>query len=128
MQPGQIIVLATPVFFLLIAIEFAVGLVRERRGTGRNTYRLNDAVNSIGLGMLSQISAVLTKLLRIGIYTALFEHMALWRNDAFWTSLPGWLLALCSTIFATTGCTAWGTSRPCCGPRTRCTTRARTTT
>ena len=59
MQPGQIIVLATPVFLLLIALEFVVGLVRERRGTGRNTYRLNDAVNSISLGMLSQISAVL---------------------------------------------------------------------
>ncbi len=32
--------------------------------------------------------------LRIGIYTALVEHFALWRNDAFWTSLLGWLLAL----------------------------------
>ena len=31
MRPGQIIVLATPVFFLLIAIEFAVGRVRARR-------------------------------------------------------------------------------------------------
>ncbi|MFT2603487.1 hypothetical protein ACMWQW_26750, partial [Escherichia coli] len=70
MRPGQIIVLATPVFFLLIAIEFAVGRVRARRGTGQDTYRLADAVNSIGLGMLSQISAVLTGLLRIGIYTA----------------------------------------------------------
>ena len=94
MQPGQIIVLATPVFFLLIAIEFAVGLVRERRGTGRNTYRLNDAVNSIGLGMLSQISAVLTKLLRIGIYTAVFEHVALFPDTTFWTSWYGWVLAL----------------------------------
>jgi alkylglycerol monooxygenase len=60
----------------------------------RNTYRLADAVSSISLGMLSQTSAVFTRLLRIGIYTALFEHVALWRNDTFWTSLPGWLLAL----------------------------------
>ena len=89
MSPSQIIVLATPVFFLLIAIELAVGVKRQR-----NTYRLADAVSSISLGMLSQTSAVFTRLLRIGIYTALFEHVALWRNDAFWTSLPGWLLAL----------------------------------
>ena len=89
MSPSQIIVLATPVFFLLIAIELAVGFKRQR-----NTYRLADAVSSISLGMLSQTSAVFTSLLRIGIYTALFEHVALWRNDAFWTSLPGWLLAL----------------------------------
>lgn len=89
MSPSQIIVLATPVFFLLIAIELAVGYRRQR-----NTYRLADAVSSISLGMLSQTSAVFTRLLRIGIYTALVEHVALWRNDAFWTSLPGWLLAL----------------------------------
>jgi alkylglycerol monooxygenase len=89
MSPSQIIVLATPVFLLLIAIELAVGWRRQR-----NTYRLADAVSSISLGMLSQTSAVFTRLLRIGIYTALFEHVALWRNDAFWTSVPGWLLAL----------------------------------
>ncbi len=89
MSPSQIIVLATPVFFLLIAIELAIGHKRQR-----NTYRLADAVSSISLGMLSQTSAVFTRLLRIGIYTALFEHVAMWRNDAFWTSVPGWLLAL----------------------------------
>lgn len=89
MSPSQIIVLATPVFFVLIAIELAFGFKRQR-----NTYRLADAVSSISLGALSQTSAVFTRLLRIGIYTALFEHVALWRNDAFWTSLPGWLLAL----------------------------------
>jgi len=89
MSPSQIIVLATPVFFLLIAIELAIGYKRRR-----NTYRLADAVSSISLGMLSQTSAVFTRLLRIGIYTALFEHVALWRNDAFWMSVPGWLLAL----------------------------------
>lgn len=89
MSPSQIIVLATPVFLLLIAIELAVGWRLQR-----NTYRLADAVSSISLGALSQTSAVFTRLLRIGIYTALFEHVALWRNDAFWTSVPGWLLAL----------------------------------
>ena len=89
MSPSQIIVLATPVFLLLIAIEVIVAYRRQR-----SAYRLADAVSSISLGMLSQTSAVFTRLLRIGIYTALFEHVALWRSDAFWTSLPGWLLAL----------------------------------
>lgn len=97
MRPGQIIVLATPVFFLLIAIEFAVGRMRARRGTGQDTYRLADAVNSIGLGMLSQISAVLTGLLRIGIYTAVYSAVTLFPQEAardFWTTWYGWLLAL----------------------------------
>ena len=94
MSPSQIIVLATPVFLLLIALEFAVGWAR-----GRNTYRMADAVSSISLGMLSQTSAVFTALLRIGLYTLLFEHAALWRNDAFWTSPAGWLLALLAYDF-----------------------------
>ena len=89
MSPSQTIVLATPLFALLIAIEYAVA-----RARGRSAYRMNDAVGSISLGVLSQTSAVFTRLLRFGIYTALFEHVALWRNDAFWTSAGGWLLAL----------------------------------
>ena len=89
MSPSQTIVLATPLFALLIAIEYAVA-----RARGRSAYRLNDAVGSISLGVLSQTSAVFTRLLRIGIYTALFEQVALWQNDAFWTSAGGWLLAL----------------------------------
>jgi sterol desaturase/sphingolipid hydroxylase (fatty acid hydroxylase superfamily) len=84
---AQVIVLATPVFLGLIAAEFAVGLAR-----GRNTYRLNDALNSIGLGVMSQVTGVFGKLLRIGVYTLAFEHVALLRlpADALWV----WLFAL----------------------------------
>ena len=87
MTGAQIIVLATPVFLLLIAIEFAVGVAR-----GRNTYRFNDALNSIGLGVMSQVTGVFGKLLRVGIYTLAFEHVALTRlpADALWV----WVFAL----------------------------------
>ena len=78
MSPSQVIVLATPVFLLLIAAEWAWGRARRR-----DTYRLADAVSSIGLGMLSQISAVFTRLLRVGIYTAVSGWVALWHDDAF---------------------------------------------
>jgi alkylglycerol monooxygenase len=89
LSPSQVIVLATPVFFLLIGLEYAWGVWR-----GRNTYRLNDAINSISLGMLSETSKVLVGVLGVGIYAAAFSHVALWRNDAFWTSWYGWILAL----------------------------------
>ncbi len=89
LSPSQVIVYATPVFFGLIAIEFAWGWAKKR-----NTYRLNDAINSIGLGMLSQVSAVFTRLFRVGIYTAVYQTLALWHNDAFWLSWYGWVLAL----------------------------------
>jgi sterol desaturase/sphingolipid hydroxylase (fatty acid hydroxylase superfamily) len=87
MTPAQIIVLATPVFLGLIALEFAVGLAR-----GRNTYRLNDAMTSIGLGMLSQVVGLFTTLLMIGLYTLVFAHAA-WRPlpaDSAWV----WIAAL----------------------------------
>ena len=87
MTSAQIIVLATPVFLALIALEFAVGLAR-----GRNTYRLNDSLNSIGLGVMSQVTGVFGRLLRVGMYTLAFEHVALFRlpSDALWV----WLFAL----------------------------------
>ena len=77
MTGPQIIVLATPVFLLLIAIEFLVGLKR-----GRNTYRLNDALNSIGLGVMSQVVGVFAALFTIGLYAIAFEHASLWQLSA----------------------------------------------
>jgi sterol desaturase/sphingolipid hydroxylase (fatty acid hydroxylase superfamily) len=89
MQGAQIIVLATPIFLLLIVIEFAVGIKR-----GNNTYRLNDSINSIGLGVLSQIMGVFTKLLTLGIYTAVYASAALWQLPVgeWWVWLLGLLL------------------------------------
>jgi sterol desaturase/sphingolipid hydroxylase (fatty acid hydroxylase superfamily) len=77
MTGPQIIVLATPVFLLLIVIEFLIGLKR-----GRNTYRLNDALNSIGLGVMSQVVGVFAALFTIGLYAIAFEHASLWQLSA----------------------------------------------
>lgn len=87
MTPSQIIVLATPVFLGAIALELVVGIAR-----GRNTYRLHDALASIGLGMMSQLVGLFTKLLAIGLYVAAYEHVALWRLPS--DSLAVWLGAL----------------------------------
>jgi len=85
----QIIVLATPVFFLLIGIELLVGLRRRR-----NTYRLNDALNSMGLGIMSQVVGVLTTLMAIGIYTIVYTHAALMQlsPSSPWVWVAGLLL------------------------------------
>jgi sterol desaturase/sphingolipid hydroxylase (fatty acid hydroxylase superfamily) len=78
----KVISLATPVFFLLIALELLVG-----RARGKAVMRLNDAVTSIGLGVMSQVAGVFTRVLRIGIYVWLYEHLALarWPTDALWS-------------------------------------------
>ena len=85
----KVITLATPVFFLLIFLELVVGLLRRR-----NTYRLNDAINSLSLGVLSQVTGVFMRLLRIGIYAWLIDHVALFRlpADSFWVWASGLLL------------------------------------
>jgi sterol desaturase/sphingolipid hydroxylase (fatty acid hydroxylase superfamily) len=89
MTGPQIIVLATPIFLLLIGIEFMVGVKR-----GRNTYRLNDALNSIGLGVMSQLTGVFTALLTVAIYTLVHERLSPWRlpANAVWVWLAGLVL------------------------------------
>jgi sterol desaturase/sphingolipid hydroxylase (fatty acid hydroxylase superfamily) len=92
MKGAQIVALAMPVFIVLIALEFAVGLKR-----GRNTYRLADTLTSIGLGVMNQVTGVFGRLFRIGIYTWLFETVALLRlpTDSVWV----WLGALLAYDF-----------------------------
>ena len=87
MQPAQVIVLVTPVFLLLIALEYAVGRWRGRQG-----YRLNDALSSIGLGMMSQLVGVLASVFTLGLYIWVYQHAAIWTlpTDSLWV----WAAAL----------------------------------
>ncbi len=87
MQDAQVIVLATPVFLLLIAIEWFVGWRRRR-----NTYAWADTFNSIGLGMMSQLIGVFTKLFTLGIYQWVYAHAALFTLDV--RSPLVWMVAL----------------------------------
>jgi sterol desaturase/sphingolipid hydroxylase (fatty acid hydroxylase superfamily) len=87
-----IITWATPVFFLLIGIELLVAKLR-----GRDAYASNDAINSIGLGAISQLVAVFAKLLTIGIYAWCAGHLALFRLPA--DSVAVWIGALLAYDF-----------------------------
>jgi alkylglycerol monooxygenase len=94
---GKVIVYATPVFILLMAIELAWGWRLARQGKGKSTYRLADAINSLSLGMMSQFTAVFTRLLRLGIYTFIYASVSLVPPEAakaFWNTWYGWCLAL----------------------------------
>jgi len=84
-----IITWATPVFFALIALELLVARVR-----GRRVYHAGDAINSLGLGVISQIVAVFSKLLTLGIYAWCVEHLALFAlpAGAWWVWVSALLL------------------------------------
>ena len=89
---GKTIALATPVFFALIALEFLVG-----RARGHSNYRLNDALNSLSLGVMSQVVGLFTKLLAVGIYAGVHSVAALWQwpTDQWWT----WAVAIVAYDF-----------------------------
>ena len=89
---GRTIALATPVFFALIALEWAIGHARRR-----SNYRINDALNSLSLGVMSQVVGLFTKLLVVGIYAAVYSVAAIQElpADRWWV----WVLAILAYDF-----------------------------
>ncbi|WP_233840636.1 sterol desaturase family protein [Dyella sp. 2HG41-7] len=87
--PERIMAWAIPGFFILIGIELLIAKWR-----GRDVYYINDAINSLGLGVVSQIVGVFTKLFAIGIYAWFAAHAALWTlpSNSIWVWISGLLL------------------------------------
>jgi sterol desaturase/sphingolipid hydroxylase (fatty acid hydroxylase superfamily) len=84
---GKAIAYATPVFFLLIMLELVVARARGLSGA----YRLNDAVNSLSLGVMSQVVGLFVRVFNIGVYALVFQHVALGEWPQAWWA---WLLAI----------------------------------
>ncbi|MBC3920708.1 sterol desaturase family protein [Undibacterium sp. CY18W] len=86
----KIITFASPVFFLLIAIEFLVARKRQK-----HLYRINDAISSLSLGVMSQITGVFLKLLSVGAYAWVFNHFSMLTLD------PGsiWVWISCLLLY-----------------------------
>ena len=63
----DLILYAIPVFLLLILMEFSYGL-----WCARNTYRLNDTINSLSMGTLSRLQALVI----VGTSAGLYEFVA----------------------------------------------------
>jgi len=89
MTSQQIIVLSTPVFLGLMALEWWIGRLR-----GQNTYRLHDAMASMGLGIISQLANFLARAIAFGTYVLVYREFALWElpATAAWVWISGLLL------------------------------------
>ena len=61
------ITIAVPFFILFIALEFIYGWLRKR-----NTYRINDTVGSLQMGVLSQSKGFL----RLGVSGLVFGYLS----------------------------------------------------
>ncbi|MEH6636027.1 MAG: sterol desaturase family protein, partial [Halioglobus sp.] len=83
----NLVVYAVPFFILAIVLELAYGVA-----SGRNTYRLNDSVSSLFLGVLSQARRFVTLGVGSYVYYLLTEYFSLPLMDAsHWFT---WVLAM----------------------------------
>lgn len=73
--------LAIPFFILAMGLEFLYGMI-----AGRQTYRLNDTVNSLALGVLSRLNGVL----RLGVSAVGFGALAAWAGVTPWAMDSAW--------------------------------------
>ncbi len=84
----QVITIASPIFIALIIVELLVGYKR-----GRSTYQFGDTLNSMGLGMLSQVTSAFLTIFLIGIYAWVHNHFALFDlPNAWWVWALGLLI------------------------------------
>lgn len=72
---------AIPFFILAMGLEFVYGAL-----VGRQTYRLNDTVNSLALGVLSQLNGVL----RLGVSAVAFGALAAFLGVPQWSMDSAW--------------------------------------
>ena len=70
----NLVVFSIPLFFALIGLEVAWD-----QWKGRGLYRLGDSLANIGCGIMDQSSALFSKVLTVGAYTAVFLWAATWR-------------------------------------------------
>jgi alkylglycerol monooxygenase len=78
------IILAIPVFFLLIGVEL---LIDNMKHTGY--YRLNDAISNLHAGMAEQVTGVFAKAVVVGVYIWLYESARLFTAPDNWMT---WIL------------------------------------
>ncbi len=84
-----LILYAIPFFFLLILLEFTYGMLR-----GRNTYRINDTINSLSMGSLSRLQALVILGFSGGIYEWVVARYQLQQlpDDRAWVWLSCFVL------------------------------------
>ena len=78
---------AIPVFLLLIVIELFWGWWKDN-----NTYRVNDSINSLSLGLLSTVTKFVFLNIGLLVFSGIEENYAIWAFNS--SSLGHWLLAI----------------------------------
>ena len=99
----NLIHLAIPVFFLLIAVELVAARLLEK-----DVYRLSDSVSDLSCGILDQIVGVFLKTALFAGYVSVYDHVpALLRPERFgrWPGSPASWESTSSTTASTASAT-----------------------
>ena len=73
------IILSIPIYFLLIGIELIIQWYIKKK-----IYRLNDAITNISCGITQQLTGIFLKVLGVGAYTLVYNHLALFHIPSTW--------------------------------------------
>ena len=89
MDSSIIITFAIPLFFGLILIEFFYGVI-----TKQNNYRINDAITSMSLGLISRFVPILGLGFQYVVYKAVAEHynLKLLSGEEIWVWVTAFIL------------------------------------
>lgn len=82
--------LAIPFFILAMVVEFLYGWA-----VGRQTYRVNDTVNSLALGVLSRLNGVL----RLGVSAVAFGALAQYLGVSQWSMASPWQWVMAFVVY-----------------------------
>ena len=89
MDSSIIITFAIPLFFGLILIEFFYGIL-----TKQNNYRINDAITSMSLGLISRFVPILGLGFQYVVYKAVAEqyNLKLLNGEEIWVWVTAFVL------------------------------------
>ena len=83
----NIVYYATPFFLLAILIELGWGIVRKK-----NTYRVNDSISSLNLGMMSTLSKLVFINVGMFFFSSIEQNLTLLAVDV--NSISHWIVAV----------------------------------
>ena len=78
---------AVPIFLLLILVELCWGWLK-----GKNTYRVNDSINSLSMGLLSTVTKFVFLNIGLLVFSRIEQNHAVWSFEM--ASISHWLLGI----------------------------------
>jgi alkylglycerol monooxygenase len=87
---SSLMLIAIPIFFLTIAIDWFAGYIKGKK----DYYRFADTITNLNLGVGQQATGIMSKFILLGIYDYLYRHFAFYEMG---TSIV--TIIICTLLF-----------------------------